>query len=74
MALVTISRARASPMRAAPGVLLTVDLRTVLAIAGGADLIAPPALMRLWVAHVPGAELAEAGHAMAWRTPRRSTP
>ncbi len=44
----------------------------VLAIAGGADLIAPPALMRLWVAHVPGAEfavLAEAGHAMAWEAP-----
>jgi len=44
----------------------------VLALAGGADLIAPPALVRLWAAHLPHAEvdiLPEAGHSIAWEDP-----
>lgn len=44
----------------------------VLVIAGGADIIAPPALMRLWVRHLPSSHLEvvdEAGHAVAWERP-----
>lgn len=51
--------------------LETIDV-PLLAIAGGADLIAPPALMRRWVAHVPRAEFAvlpEAGHGISWENP-----
>jgi pimeloyl-ACP methyl ester carboxylesterase len=43
-----------------------------LVLAGGADLIAPPALMRLWSAHIRGHEWAvvpEAGHSIAQETP-----
>jgi pimeloyl-ACP methyl ester carboxylesterase len=46
----------------------------VLAIAGGADLIAPPAMMRLWARRLPNARLeiiAEAGHSVAWEQPER---
>jgi pimeloyl-ACP methyl ester carboxylesterase len=44
----------------------------MLIIAADADLLAPPALMRLWVAHVKNFEWAvihDAGHAMAWEQP-----
>ena len=44
----------------------------VLLIAADADLLAPPALMRLWGAHLPRHEWAvihDAGHAMAWEQP-----
>jgi pimeloyl-ACP methyl ester carboxylesterase len=44
----------------------------VLALAGGADLIAPPALMRLWTEHLPDVEfsvLPETGHAVSWEDP-----
>jgi len=43
-----------------------------LLIAADADLLAPPALMRLWAAHLPQHEWAvihDAGHAMAWEQP-----
>ena len=43
-----------------------------LVIAADADLLAPPALMRLWTAHLPHHEWAvihDAGHAMAWEQP-----
>jgi pimeloyl-ACP methyl ester carboxylesterase len=43
-----------------------------LVIAGGADLIAPPGLMRVWAAHVKGAEfsvISDAGHSVAWEQP-----
>ena len=43
-----------------------------LALAGGADLLAPPALMRLLAEHIPGAEFAtlpDAGHAGFWERP-----
>jgi pimeloyl-ACP methyl ester carboxylesterase len=38
-----------------------------LVLAGGADLLSPPALMRLWAAHLPRSEwslIPEAGHAL----------
>jgi pimeloyl-ACP methyl ester carboxylesterase len=43
-----------------------------LVIAAGADLLAPPALMRLWAAqlqHHEWAVIHDAGHAMAWEQP-----
>jgi pimeloyl-ACP methyl ester carboxylesterase len=43
-----------------------------LVIAAGADLLAPPALMRLWAAqlqHQEWAVIHDAGHAMAWEQP-----
>ena len=43
-----------------------------LAITADADLLAPPALMRLWAAHLQTHEWAvihDAGHAMAWEQP-----
>lgn len=43
-----------------------------LIIAADADLLAPPALMRLWAAHMKNPEWAvmqDAGHAMAWEQP-----
>lgn len=44
----------------------------VLVIAAGADLYAPPALMRIWAAHLPAhdwAVIEEAGHAVNWEKP-----
>ena len=43
-----------------------------LVIAAGADLYAPPPLMRLWAAHLAGHEWHElpyAGHAINWEEP-----
>lgn len=43
-----------------------------LVVAAGADLLAPPGLMRLWAAHLPRHEwalLPDAGHAVAWERP-----
>ena len=43
-----------------------------LIIAAGADLLAPPALMQVWAAHLQRHEWAvihDAGHAMAWEQP-----
>jgi pimeloyl-ACP methyl ester carboxylesterase len=43
-----------------------------LVIAADADLLAPPALMRIWAAHLKNHEWAvihDAGHAMAWEQP-----
>jgi pimeloyl-ACP methyl ester carboxylesterase len=43
-----------------------------LVIAADADLLAPPALMRIWAAHLKTYEWAvvqDAGHAMAWEQP-----
>ena len=68
-----------------PGVAFQPPLRTpntlakiatiptaTLIIAADADLLAPPALMRLWAAHLRKHEWAvihDAGHAMAWEQP-----
>jgi pimeloyl-ACP methyl ester carboxylesterase len=44
----------------------------VLVIAADADLLAPPALMRAWAAHLKGHEWAvvpDSGHAIAWEHP-----
>jgi pimeloyl-ACP methyl ester carboxylesterase len=43
-----------------------------LVIAADADLLAPPALMRIWAAHLRHHEwtvIHDAGHAMAWEQP-----
>ena len=70
-----------------PGVAFQPPLRTpntlakistiptpTLVIAADADLLAPPALMRLWATHLKNHEWAaihDAGHAMAWEQPGR---
>ena len=44
----------------------------VLVIGGDADLYAPPALLRAYAAHIPGATLViipEAGHSLYWEAP-----
>lgn len=51
--------------------LASIALPT-LVIAADADLLAPPAVMRIWAAHVKGHEwvaVPEAGHAIAWEQP-----
>jgi pimeloyl-ACP methyl ester carboxylesterase len=51
--------------------LATIATRT-LVIAADADLIAPPALMKMWARHVKGAQwttVPDAGHAIAWEQP-----
>ena len=43
-----------------------------LVVAGCADAVSPPAMMRLWAAKIAGAEFAlvpEAGHALSWEQP-----
>lgn len=49
------------------------DLRVpTLLIAGGADLLAPPELMRLFAAHIPSAKFTlfgESGHCVHWEQP-----
>ena len=44
----------------------------VLVISGDADLLSPPALMRLFANHIPGCKfetVPEAGHAAFWEQP-----
>ena len=51
--------------------LATISTRT-LVIAADADLLAPPALMKIWARHVKGAQwatVADAGHAVTWEQP-----
>jgi pimeloyl-ACP methyl ester carboxylesterase len=51
--------------------LAGITART-LVIAADADLLAPPALMRLWARHIKDAQwttMADAGHAIAWEQP-----
>lgn len=51
--------------------LAGITART-LVVAADADLLAPPALMRLWARHIKGAQWAtvpDAGHAIAWEQP-----
>ena len=50
---------------------------SVLVLAGGADLLSPPALMRLLSEHIPSSEFAlipEAGHAAFWEQPEVWNP
>ena len=51
--------------------LATITTRT-LVVAGDADLIAPPGLMKLWARHVKSAQwttVPDAGHSIAWEQP-----
>ncbi len=51
--------------------IATIPTPTLI-IAADADLLAPPALMRIWAAHVKNHEWAvvsDAGHAIAWEQP-----
>ena len=51
--------------------LATIKART-LVMAGAGDIVAPPALMKLWAPRVKGSEWAvvpEAGHSIAWEQP-----
>ena len=51
--------------------LATIRTRT-LVIAGCADAVSPPSMMRLWASRIPGAGFAlvpEAGHAVSWEQP-----
>jgi pimeloyl-ACP methyl ester carboxylesterase len=51
--------------------LATVAMPT-LALAADADLLAPPALMRVWAAHLSNYEFAtvpDSGHSIAWEQP-----
>ncbi len=51
--------------------IATIPIPTLI-IAADADLLAPPALMRLWSRHLKDhewAEIHDAGHAMAWEQP-----
>jgi pimeloyl-ACP methyl ester carboxylesterase len=43
-----------------------------LVLMGGADLLAPPALMRTWASHLPNTrftEIGDAGHSINWERP-----
>jgi pimeloyl-ACP methyl ester carboxylesterase len=60
----------------APLTFATIERITAptLVLAGGADLIAPPTLVRRWAVHLPRAEfeiIAEAGHSIAYEAPRQ---
>jgi pimeloyl-ACP methyl ester carboxylesterase len=56
---------------------LETMLSPVLVLVGGADLLSPPALMRLLAEHIPNSEfalIAEAGHAAFWEQPEVWNP
>jgi pimeloyl-ACP methyl ester carboxylesterase len=65
--------APAQPLRAPNTFAKIAAIPTAtLVIAADADLLAPPALMRIWAAHLKTYEWAviqDAGHAMAWEQP-----
>jgi pimeloyl-ACP methyl ester carboxylesterase len=65
--------APAQPMRT-PNTLAKIASIPVptLVLMGGADLLAPPALMRTWASHLPQvrfAEIGDAGHSLNWERP-----
>ncbi|MEQ1758703.1 MAG: alpha/beta hydrolase [Vicinamibacterales bacterium] len=62
------------PMRSPQDVAKIATIKTpTLVIVGGADLLAPPALVRLWADHLSNRKgfeiLGNAGHAVAWEQP-----
>lgn len=65
--------APAQPMRTPNTYAKLATIQTpTLVLMGGADLLAPPALMQTWARHLPNAELAcikDAGHAINWERP-----
>jgi pimeloyl-ACP methyl ester carboxylesterase len=64
---------RGQPLREATNYeRLQTIVTPVLALGGDADLVAPPAVMRLWSAQIPGVEfdsIPEVGHSPAWEDP-----
>ena len=65
--------ATAQPLRT-PNTLAKIETiaTPTLVMAADADLLAPPALMRIWAAHVKNhewADIADSGHAIAWEQP-----
>ena len=68
----------AQPPRAPMTFVRLETMRTpVLVLAGGADLLSPPALMRRLFEHIPNSEFAmvpEAGHAAFWEQPEVWNP
>lgn len=65
--------APAQPLRTPNTYAKLAAIRTpTLVLMGGADLLAPPALMRTWARHLPLARFAEipnAGHSINWERP-----
>ena len=65
--------APAQPLRTPNTFAKVATIRTpTLVLMGGADLLAPPALMRTWSRHLPDvryAEIGDAGHSINWERP-----
>ncbi len=65
--------APAQPLRTPNTFAKVATIRTpTLVLMGGADLLAPPALMRTWARHLPDvrfAEIGDAGHSINWERP-----
>lgn len=65
--------APAQPLRSSNTLAKVSGITTrTLVIAADADLLAPPALMRLWARRIKGAQwatVADAGHSIAWEQP-----
>lgn len=66
--------APAQPMRTPNTYTKVASIQTrTLVLMGGADLLAPPALMRTWGMHLPNKEFAcipDAGHSINWERPQ----
>lgn len=67
--------APAQPLRTPNTYAKVAAIRTpTLVLMGGADLLAPPALMRTWASHLPLArfvEIPDAGHSINWERPEQ---
>ena len=65
--------APAQPLRTPNTFAKVATIRTpTLILMGGADMLAPPALMRTWSRHLPDkrfAEIGDAGHSINWERP-----
>ena len=69
----TLQLAYATPMRNQLTLALFEQIRTpALLLTGGADMTAPPALMKILASHIPNAEflvVPNAGHSVYWEEP-----
>jgi pimeloyl-ACP methyl ester carboxylesterase len=67
--------AAAQPLRTPNTYAKVASIPTqTLVLMGGADLLAPPALMRTWARHLPHAqftEIPDAGHSINWERPEQ---
>lgn len=67
--------APAQPLRTPNTFAKVASITTpTLILMGGADLLAPPALMRTWAGHLPDArfvEIGDAGHSINWERPEQ---